>query len=73
MAAPHFIEIDGRRWRATDPAIPEPFRKELVDELMRARRAVGIVGKAGDDELLAPWAAPGGEMPCRSCERWRAS
>jgi hypothetical protein len=32
--------VDGRRWRATDPAIPETFRKELVDELMAARRAV---------------------------------
>jgi hypothetical protein len=35
----HFI-IDGRRWRATDPSIPESFRQELVDELMAARRAV---------------------------------
>lgn len=34
------IVVDGRRWRATDPAIPEPFRKELVAELMDARRAV---------------------------------
>lgn len=51
--APHFIEIDGRRWRTTDPAIPEPLRKELVDELMRARRAVGVLIKAGDDDLLA--------------------
>lgn len=33
--------MDGRRWRATDPAIPPPLRQELVDELMRARRAVG--------------------------------
>jgi hypothetical protein len=53
VAAPHFIEIDGRRWRATDPAIPEPFRKELVDELMRARRAVGVLLRAGDHDLLA--------------------
>jgi len=51
--APHFMEIDGRRWRTTDPAIPEPFRAELVDELMRARRAVGVLIKAGDDDLLA--------------------
>lgn len=51
--APHFMEIDGRRWRTTDPAIPEPFRAELVDELMRARRAVGVLKKAGDDDLLA--------------------
>lgn len=36
----HHIVIDGRRWRATDPSIPESFRQELVDELMAARRAV---------------------------------
>lgn len=35
----HFL-IDGRRWRATDPSIPDAFRQELVDELMDARRAV---------------------------------
>lgn len=47
------MEIDGRRWRTTDPSIPEPFRKELVDELMRARRAVGVLLKVGDADLLA--------------------
>nr|WP_201470531.1 DUF3253 domain-containing protein [Microbacterium hydrocarbonoxydans] len=36
----HHVMIDGRRWRATDPSIPEGFRQELVDELMAARRAV---------------------------------
>ncbi|KQQ67069.1 DUF3253 domain-containing protein [Microbacterium sp. Leaf320] len=36
----HHLIIDGRRWRATDPSIPEVFRQELVDELMAARRAV---------------------------------
>lgn len=36
----HYVIIDGRRWRATDPSIPERFRQELVDELMAARRAV---------------------------------
>lgn len=36
----HHVIIDGRRWRATDPSIPENFRQELVDELMSARRAV---------------------------------
>jgi hypothetical protein len=34
------IVVGGRRWRATDPAIPEPLRAELVGELMAARRAV---------------------------------
>ncbi len=34
------IVVDGRRWRASDPAIPEGLRQHLVDELMSARRAV---------------------------------
>jgi hypothetical protein len=32
--------IGGRRWRASDPSIPDPLPQELVDELMSARRAV---------------------------------
>lgn len=36
-----YIVVDGRRWRATDPAIPEQLESELVTELMAARRAVG--------------------------------
>ncbi|GAA2853967.1 hypothetical protein Acy02nite_49840 [Actinoplanes cyaneus] len=35
-----YLIVSGRRWRATDPAIPEPLRQELVDELMAARRLV---------------------------------
>ncbi len=37
---PRYITVDGRRWRASDPAIPEKFRAELVAELMAARRGV---------------------------------
>ena len=37
-----YIVIGGRRWRATDPAIPESLRKELVAELMSARRDVRV-------------------------------
>jgi hypothetical protein len=36
----HYFVIDGRRWKATDPRIPETLKKELVAELMSARRAV---------------------------------
>jgi hypothetical protein len=36
----HYLIVDGRRWQATDPSIPEKFRKELVAELMAARRDV---------------------------------
>ena len=32
--------IGGRRWRATDPDIPDSLRSELVAELMAARRDV---------------------------------
>ncbi|UJA20805.1 hypothetical protein HJD18_11685 [Thermoleophilia bacterium SCSIO 60948] len=46
----HYVIIDGRRWRATDPSIPEARRKELVSELMSARRAVGAAKRAGDAE-----------------------
>ncbi|MCW2621243.1 MAG: hypothetical protein JWL64_845, partial [Frankiales bacterium] len=35
-----YLIVDGRRWRATDPAIPDALRKELVAELMSARRGV---------------------------------
>ncbi len=35
-----FIVVDGRRWRAADPHIPDNLRQELVNELMSARRAV---------------------------------
>lgn len=38
--AGRFIVVDGRRWRATDPSIPEPLRVQLVKQLMSARRAV---------------------------------
>lgn len=43
----HFI-VDGRKWRATDPGIPEKLRTELVAELMDARRALKTA--AGDED-----------------------
>ena len=36
----HYVVIDGRRWRATDPAIPETRRAELTAILMAWRREV---------------------------------
>lgn len=35
-----YVVVGGRRWRATDPAVPEALRSELVAELMEARRLV---------------------------------
>jgi len=57
-----YIVVDGRRWRATDPAIPDPFRAELVAELMVARRiqARGRVqdAKVALGERGEPWWEP---------------
>jgi hypothetical protein len=36
----HYIVIKGRRWRATDPAIPDERRDELTHILMAWRREV---------------------------------
>jgi uncharacterized lipoprotein YmbA len=49
----HHVLIDGRRWRATDPNIPEELRQQLVNELMRARRDVGRALRAGDAEAVS--------------------
>ncbi|MCW2974563.1 MAG: hypothetical protein JWN72_2836 [Thermoleophilia bacterium] len=48
----HHIVVGGRKWRASDPAIPDSFRSELVHELMDARRAVGAGTRAGDEEAV---------------------
>lgn len=45
-----WIVIDGRRWRRTDPSIPEDRRQELVSELMSARSAVGWAKRKGDKD-----------------------
>ncbi len=45
-----YVVIDGRRWRATDPDIPEAEAAELRRALMAARRAVGAALRAGDAE-----------------------
>jgi hypothetical protein len=49
----HYVIIEGRRWRATDPSIPEERRQELVRDLMKARRDVGAAKRAGDPEAEA--------------------
>jgi len=45
------VVIGGRRWRASDPSIPESLRSQLVHELMAARRAVKAAG--GDPAAVA--------------------
>ncbi|MFG2577547.1 hypothetical protein [Streptomyces sp. NPDC048481] len=36
----HYVVIKGRKWRATDPAVPEEIAARLRRHLMSARRAV---------------------------------
>lgn len=43
----HHVLIDGRKWRATNPNLPEAERKRLVSELMD-RGDVGRALKAKD-------------------------
>lgn len=45
-----YVVIDGRRWRASDPDLPDDVAALLRSELMSARRAVGAALKAGDGE-----------------------
>jgi hypothetical protein len=45
-----WIVVDGRRWRATDPAIPEADASRLRRWLMAARRDVGTTKRAGDQD-----------------------
>ena len=49
----HFVVISGRRWRATDPALPEDVAAQLRRALMTARRDVGTASRAGRDPAPA--------------------
>jgi len=49
----HHVVIDGRRWRATDPAVPEDVAAVLRKALMAARRDVGRRLRAGEDPAPA--------------------
>ena len=46
----HHVVIDGCKWRATNPHLPEAERQKLVNELMAVRRAVAAALKAKDKD-----------------------
>lgn len=46
----HYVVIDGRKWRATNPNLDPEVRQQLVKELMSARRAVAAALKAKDED-----------------------
>ncbi|MET0362449.1 MAG: hypothetical protein ABW048_11955 [Sphingobium sp.] len=43
-----YIVVRGRLWRAANPSLEPERRQTLIDELMLARRAVGLAKKSGD-------------------------
>lgn len=49
----HWLVINGRRWRRTDPELPEDVVAALKSHLGRARSAVGVTRRAGDAEATA--------------------
>lgn len=73
-----YIVVDGRRWRATDPTIPEKLRTELLRALMTGRRGVKTHGDAArvvvNDAKIAlgergdPWWEPTEEGTRRRLE-----
>ncbi|GLJ80124.1 biopolymer transporter Tol [Microbacterium imperiale] len=48
-----WLVIDGRRWRRTDPSLPDDVVAALKSHLGRGRSAVGAAKGRGDDEAVA--------------------
>lgn len=51
--AERWLVIDGRRWRRTDPSLPEDVQAALRSHLGRARSAVRSGKAAGDERAIA--------------------
>ncbi|MEV7405869.1 hypothetical protein AB0N93_36580 [Streptomyces sp. NPDC091267] len=45
-----YVVVNHRRWRATDPEIPEDVASRLRHHLMAARRGVAAARRAADEE-----------------------
>ena len=48
-----YFVVRGRLWRCANPALSSEERERHVRDLMRARRAVAVAGRAHDAEALA--------------------
>jgi hypothetical protein len=48
-----WIVVDGRRWRAADPSLPEDVQARLLHHLGIARSAVRAAGRSDDATALA--------------------
>ncbi|MDY1004633.1 biopolymer transporter Tol [Curtobacterium sp. CFBP9011] len=49
----HFFVVNGRRWRRTDPALPEDVAARLRSHLRRGRNGVKLAKRAGDEDAVA--------------------
>ncbi len=47
-----WLVIDGRRWRRTDPCLPDDLVEALKSHLGRARSGVGVAKRAGDEDAV---------------------
>lgn len=45
-----YFVVKGRLWRTSNPNLAPEVRQEFVDQLMSARRQVGLALKAGDKD-----------------------
>jgi hypothetical protein len=56
MTAPEeerWLTIAGRRWRRTDPSLPEDVVRALKSHLGRGRSGVLVAKRAGDEDAIA--------------------
>lgn len=47
-----WIVVDGRRWRAQDPELPDDVRQRLLHHLGVGRSGVRAARRAGDDDAV---------------------
>jgi len=48
-----WLVINGRRWRRTDPCLPEDLVAALTSHLGTGRSTVGAAKRSGDDDRVA--------------------
>lgn len=49
----HYVVVNGRRWRRTDPSLPDDVVERLTSHLGRGRSGVRVAKQAGDDGAVA--------------------
>jgi hypothetical protein len=48
-----WLVVNGRRWRRTDPCLPDDLVERLTSHLGVGRSSVRTAKKSGDDDLVA--------------------